>query len=427
MAPSLLDRIEQHPGAAIALQYCDPADGSVISISYQQLTTAARLKRQQISQHERHILTLPYHQLTDFIVALLAYDGVCAALYLLPDQQIALPAEQRRSIRPAAAEQCPVESRWYLATSGTTGTPKWIGHSLAQLTKTVNTKASSSQLCWGLVYQPFRFAGLQVVLQSLLSGACLADASNGDVDQRLSMLVLGGVSALSATPSLWRQFLFSNKVTALHLQQLTLGGEIADQPLLNRLKQLFPQAQMRHIYASTEAGVAFAVSDGQAGFPRRYLDQGYYDVQLKVDSQQHLWLKGPACFGPELANRVDANGFLDTEDLVELTAERVLFLGRASGVINVGGNKVHPEQVEQVVLQVPGVAACRVYAKSSSILGQLVMAQLVAEPDTDTTDLVARVAQHCQQQLQRHQIPFKFQMLTTLPLAGSGKQARTVK
>ncbi|WP_214000073.1 hypothetical protein [Arsukibacterium sp.] len=149
-------------------------------------------------------------------------------------------------------------------------------------------------------------------------------------------------------------------------------------------------------------------------------------MQLKVDQQQHLWLKGPATFAPELANRVDADGFLNTEDLVELTADRVLFLGRASGVINVGGNKVHPEQVEQVVLQVPGVAACRVYAKSSSILGQLVMAQLVATQDTDITELVARVTQHCQRQLQRHQIPIKFQLVAALPLAGSGKQARTL-
>ncbi|WP_214000072.1 AMP-binding protein [Arsukibacterium sp.] len=284
MAACLLELIQQHPGAAIALQYCDPADGSVIKISYQQLTTAAQLKRQQISQQQRYNVTLPYHQFTDFIVGLLAYDGVCAALYLLPDQQIELPAEQSRSTRPAAAKQSAVDSRWYLATSGTTGTPKWIGHSLAQLTKTVNTKASSSQLCWGLVYQPFRFAGLQVVLQSLLSGACLIDASDGDIEQRLDMLVQAGVTALSATPSLWRQFLFSSKVTALHLQQLTLGGEIVDQPLLNRLKQLFPQAQLRHIYASTEAGVAFAVSDGQAGFPRRYLTRAIMICSLRLIS-----------------------------------------------------------------------------------------------------------------------------------------------
>tara|TARA_R110002126_G_scaffold10245_64_gene46697 strand:+ start:192 stop:1472 length:1281 start_codon:yes stop_codon:yes gene_type:complete len=426
MAPCLLDRIKKHPGAAIALQYCDPADGSVIRISYQQLTTAAQLKRQQISQHDQQNIALPYRQLTDFIVSLLAYDGICAALYLLPDQDTTAPAMP--SVAGATAAEPPnIESSWYLATSGTTGTPKWIGHSLAQLTKTVTCKAASSQLCWGLVYQPFRFAGLQVVLQSLLSGASLIDATTGAIEQRLGVLLQGGVTALSATPSLWRQFLFSSKLTVLPLQQLTLGGEIADQSLISRLKQLFPQAQLRHIYASTEAGVGFAVSDGHAGFPRRYLEQGYYDLQLKVDAQQHLWLKGPAPFGPELAGRVDADGFLDTEDLVELTAERVLFLGRASGVINVGGNKVHPEQVEQVILQVPGVAACRVYGKSSSILGQLVVSQLVATPDTDTTDLVARVSQHCQQQLQRHQIPIKFQLMAALPLAGSGKQARTVE
>lgn len=431
MTGCLLEQIKHHPGDAPALQYCQDAGGPLVSISYQQLRQAALLKRQQTSELYQQAVTLPYQHLADFISSLLAYDGFCSALYLLPAQDTDLPVDdqiQTASTDDATpnATQHVMASNWYLATSGTTGKPKWIQHSLQKLTKTVNTKASSRDLCWGLVYQPYRFAGLQVVLQSVLSGACLVDGSEGEVEQRLNIMVQAKVSALSATPSLWRQFLFSSKLATLPLQQLTLGGEIADQSLLNTLQQLFPYAKLRHIYASTEAGVAFAVTDGKAGFPRRYLDQGYYDLQLKVDQQQHLWLKGPAQFAPELEARVDSNGFLDTEDLVQLTAERVLFLGRASGVINVGGNKVHPEQVEQEILKVAGVAAARVYGKNSSILGQLVMAQIVASPDTDEKELVVRVTQHCQQQLQRHQLPFKIQLLSALPLAASGKQLRTV-
>ncbi|WP_213999856.1 AMP-binding protein [Arsukibacterium sp.] len=413
MTACLLEQIKHHPGDAPALQYCQGAGEPLVSISYQQLIQTALLKRQQASKLYQQAVTLPYQHIEDFISSLLAYDGFCSALYLLPAQGADLPVDDSiettstDDATPSAAQHA-LASNWYLATSGTTGKPKWIQHSLQKLTKTVNTKATSRDLCWGLVYQPYRFAGLQVVLQSLLSGACLVDVSDGEVEQRLNVMSQAKVNALSATPSLWRQFLFSSKLAALPLQQLTLGGEIADQPLLNTLQQLFPGTQLRHIYASTEAGVAFAVTDGKAGFPRRYLEQGYYDLQLKVDQQQHLWLKGPAKYAPELANRVDSDGFLDTEDLVRLSAERVLFLGRASGVINVGGNKVHPEQVEQVILEVPGIVAARVYGKHSSILGQLVMAQIVASPATDEKELVVRVTQHCQQQLQRHQLPLKF-------------------
>lgn len=427
MTASLLELIQRHPGDSPALKYRQLAGAPLVSISYQQLQQTALEKRRQTANLPQQTVSLQYHDLKDFISSLLAYDGCCAALYLLPDQNAAPAAMPFIASDTLADQRLAVNSRWYLATSGTTGTPKWIGHSLQQLTKTVSARTSGNTLCWGLVYQPFRFAGLQVVLQSLISGACLIDASDGDSEQRLATLLQGGVTALSATPSLWRQLLFSRELASLSLQQITLGGEIADQPLLNRLRQLFPQAQLRHIYASTEAGVAFAVNDGQAGFPRHYLQQGYYDLQLKVDSEHHLWLKGAALFAAELASRIDAEGYLDTEDLVELTPERVLFLGRASGVINVGGNKVHPEQVEQVILQVPGVAACRIYGKKSSILGQLVMAELVATPDTDATELVARVTQHCQQQLQRHQNPVKIQLVTALPLAGSGKQVRIVQ
>ncbi|MBV2127872.1 AMP-binding protein [Arsukibacterium indicum] len=426
MSGSLLALMERHPGDSPALKYRQTATAPLVTVSYRQLQQLALAKRRQAANLQQQAVNIRYRDIADFICSLLAYDGFCSALYLLPDHNVAPAGMLFIASETMTDQRLPVDSRWYLATSGTTGTPKWIGHSLQQLTKTVSTRASGNTLCWGLVYQPFRFAGLQVVLQSLISGACLIDASDGDIEQRFDTLVEGNVTALSATPSLWRQFLFSGKATALQLQQLTLGGEIADQPLLNRLSQLYPTAQLRHIYASTEAGVAFAVNDGKAGFPRDYLEQGYYDLQFKVDAKHHLWLKNSALFGPELATRVDAAGFLDTEDLVELTPERVLFLGRASGVINVGGNKVHPEQVEQVVLQVPGVAACRVYGKSSSILGQLVMAELVAEPDTVPEELIGRVKAHCQQQLQRHQIPFKIQVVAALPLAGSGKQVRIV-
>ncbi|CAM5204076.1 AMP-binding enzyme [Alishewanella longhuensis] len=275
-----------------------------------------------------------------------------------------------------------------------------------------------------MCYQPSRFAGLQVLLQSLLSGACLLDCSSGDAQQHAKLMQRQHINAISATPSLWRQLLMTGQLSTLPLRQITLGGEIADEPLLDVLAGVFPNARLLHIYASTEAGVGFAVADKRAGFPANWLTSTHSGVAFKLDNQQHLWLKPPQTPEAGLAARLDSEGYLDTEDLVQLQADRVVFLGRASGVINVGGNKVHPEQIEQVLLQHPAVLQARVYAKTSSVLGQLVVADIVVSADTDNKALQLALLQHCKQQLQRYQLPAKFNFVTQLPTTASGKLNR---
>lgn len=402
-------------------------------VSYRQLIQAAYWLRRQYPQLQQQSVAISNPSLCSFIAALLAFDGWCQQLYLLPEPPVAIPEQtlqlppivlpppQDMASPPVAEHNSHSDSRWYLATSGTTGSPKWLSHSLAGLSRAVKRSAPH---IWGLCYQPCRFAGIQVVLQSLLSGGQLVDASTGDAEQRLQTLQQYQASAVSATPSLWRQLLLTGQLSSLSLQQLTLGGEIADQPLLNQLAQCFPDSRLLHIYASTEAGVGFSVADKQAGFPFSWLADGHSGLAFKIDAQQHLWLKPPHRPDPSLANRLDADGYLDTEDLVTIQAERVLFLGRASGVINVGGNKVHPEQVEQVLLQVTDVLQAKVYAKASSVLGQLVVADIVAAVNTDHTRLQPLLFKHCQQQLARYQIPTRFNFVDSLNTNATGKLTR---
>ncbi|MFC4656921.1 AMP-binding protein [Rheinheimera marina] len=374
-------------------------------------------------------VVLPYVNLQDFICHLLALDGYCTAVYLQPESALPLPEPALPLTRATVATPDSVhqDTQWFIATSGTTGTPKWIGHRMASLTQAVKSSDANTQLCWALCYQPFRFAGLQVVLQSLLSGASLSDCSSGDAYLKLDNMQKYAVSAVSATPSMWRQLLLTGKLDALRLSHLTLGGEIADQQLLDRLSTLFPTARIMHIYASTEAGVGFAVTDRRAGFPAQWLQSGIHGIEFRLDETSHLWLKPryrPVNLPPA---RLNDEGFIDSEDLAVLQGDRVLFLGRAGGIINVGGNKVHPEQVEQLLLQVPGVAQVHVYGKASSLLGQLVVADLVAETGAETTALQKQLLSHCLKHLQRYQIPTRFNWVECLTTGLSGKLNRSAK
>ncbi len=335
-------------------------------------------------------------------------------------------------LRPQAPAAGPArETRVILPTSGTTGTPKLVSHSWATLARTVRAAEEGRPRRWGLLYELGRFAGLQVCLQALASPATLIFTDHlPDLEARLALLAAEGCDALSATPTLWRKILMTAAGRGLPLRQVTLGGEIADDLVLAALARAYPQARLSHIYASTEAGVGFSVKDGRAGFPARYLSEPPAGVELKVDAAGRLWLRPPVrgqflVGGGKLA---DAEGWVDSGDLVERRGERFYFLGRASGAINVGGDKVFPEEVERVILELPDIALVRVSGRRNPITGALVEAVVApAGPVADPVALARRVREHCAARLPRHKVPAVVQVVDALEVEGTGKLARRGK
>lgn len=322
-----------------------------------------------------------------------------------------------------------LKTQWLLTTSGTTGTPKVVAHTVESLTRTTAKNGAGGQLTWGLVYDPARFAGFQVVLQAMMTNAKLVVPSPGlDFEQKVEFLVTHGCDALSATPSLWRKILMAKAAKQLDLKQITLGGEIADQRILNSLGKQFPSAVITHIFASTEAGVGFSVRDKKAGFPLSWLDSGARDVEMKISDQGTLCLKNTHLNQSYLGGGgsiADAEGWIDTGDLVEVDGDRVLFKGRLNGAINIGGNKVIPEDVETRILEVPGIYQVAVRAKSSSIAGALVEALIVPAPELeDTSGLVKSVKQHCKQVLPSFKVPAFVRLVDELPIGAAGKIKR---
>ena len=279
---------------------------------------------------------------------------------------------------------------------------------------------------WGLLYDWSRFAGTQVVLQALAGGGTLVcpDRSR-PLAAQVEFLAGPGCDHLSATPTLWRNLLMTPTARRLPLRQLTLGGEIADQRILDGLRDAFPEARVTHIFASTEAGAAFAVSDGREGFPAGYLDHPPAGIELQVLNGRLLVANpdvDPAYVGGET---FADQGWVDTGDEVELRGDRYVFLGRRSGVINVGGAKLHPEELERFLAGHPAVAQAHVLAQPSPILGSLVVAEIVPAPGAPSDDLTRTLIAYCREHLPRHMVPGKVRIVETLPLSAAGKLSRS--
>jgi acyl-CoA synthetase (AMP-forming)/AMP-acid ligase II len=324
-----------------------------------------------------------------------------------------------------------VATQWLVATSGTTGRPKLVGHTLSSLTRTVRRSSAREPIRWGLLYDICRFAGVQVLLQSLVGGGLLvAPDPKADLAGKLQFFIEAEVTALSATPTMWRKILMTPQSHELDLRQITLGGEIVDDAILAALATRFPKARLVHIYASTEAGAAFSVSDGRAGFPASFLDTPPKGIRLRIEDER-LRVKSegrPSTYVGSGDSFSDAEGFVDTGDVIERRGDRCYFLGRSNGLINVGGNKLFPEEVEGVLLAHPFVRFARVSAKSSPITGQLVIAEVVLEDDAPRPpEINPLLMAHCRANLPGWKTPAMLRVVAELTFGAGGKMQRTMR
>jgi acyl-CoA synthetase (AMP-forming)/AMP-acid ligase II len=316
-----------------------------------------------------------------------------------------------------------IETIWLLPTSGTTGAPKLISHTYSSLTRSMTDRHLGDEYIWGSLYSLRRFAGLQVFLQSWISLTPLVLSNEGTgLTHVLTHLETLGCNALSATPSMWRKLAMNPAFDQLKLKQITLGGEIVDQGVLDMLRKRFPLARITHIYASTETGVGFAVRDGKSGFPSSFLEVAASGVSIRVSDENQLQFLVPR--EPDIETQAAAQ-WLDSGDVVQITGNRVHFLGRANGCINVGGSKVMPEEVEAVIKELDEVAFAQVRARKSAMIGNLVEAVItpIAGIAFDAT-LKKKITTHCQSRLDAFKVPAFIVEAADIALTASGKISR---
>jgi acyl-CoA synthetase (AMP-forming)/AMP-acid ligase II len=322
-------------------------------------------------------------------------------------------------------------SEWILLTSGTTGAPKLVVHDLTTFAGAIaGFSAGADSLAWSTFYDMRRYGGLILFVRAIASGGSIVLTSAAEpVASFLGRVAAHGVSHLTGSPSTWRRALMSPAVAQISPQHIRLSGEVVDQAILDRLREAFPDAQITHAFAATETGLAFEVSDGLAGFPESVLgDHG--DLGLKI-VEGSLRVKSPRTarryLGPQVLK--DTDGFVDTGDMVELRGERCFFAGRRDGVINVGGLKVYPEEIEAVIHRHPQVKMALVRKQQSPITGALVVAEVVlreapeAPPGREAL-VKQEILELCRGTLERHKVPAKVAVVPGLSVGPTGKLQR---
>jgi acyl-coenzyme A synthetase/AMP-(fatty) acid ligase len=320
---------------------------------------------------------------------------------------------------------------WLLLTSGTTGAPKIVAHDVATLSAPIKPLAEPP--IWGTFYDIRRYGGLQIFFRAMIGGGSLI-LSHADepVADHLARLARHGVTHLSGTPSHWRRALMSPALRSIAPSFVRLSGEIADQAILDSLRSVFPHASIGHAYASTEAGVGFEVNDGRAGFPANLVDVGRGEVDLKIeDGSLRLRSQRTAAsyVGQGSAILRDSDGFVDTGDMVELRGDRYHFVGRKNGIINVGGQKVHPEEVEAAINRHPAVCASLVRARKNPITGAIVAADVVLkDPSIQDGGMAVQTEREiialCRENVAPYKVPAMIRFVPSLAVSQTGKLLR---
>jgi acyl-CoA synthetase (AMP-forming)/AMP-acid ligase II len=324
----------------------------------------------------------------------------------------------------------PFKTEWLILTSGTTGDPKIAVHNLMALTGAIACfEPGSPRPFWSTFYDIRRYGGLQIFLRAMFNGSGLVLSRPGEaVADHIARLAAAGVTHVSGTPTHWRRALMSSAVTSFKPVYVRLSGEIADQAILDALRAAFPQAAIGHAYASTEAGVGFDVTDGLEGFPAAYLDAPRNGVEMKISDGSLRIRSNRAASGyagrPDLMLR-DAEGWVDTGDMIELSHERCTFAGRRGGIINVGGLKVHPEEIETLINRHAAVRQSRVRSRKSPIIGAIVVADVVLNRELrDGEDLQADILAFCRSHLPSHKVPAMVNVVPSIAMTAGGKVSR---
>ncbi|MGH9227695.1 MAG: ANL family adenylate-forming protein [Acidimicrobiales bacterium] len=319
--------------------------------------------------------------------------------------------ESRRYTTPAsnglyARLRATGHSGLVLFSSGTAGVRKAALHDLERLLEPFLTKRRPYRALAFLVFD--HIGGINTMLRVLSSGGCLVVPADRSPDRVLQAISDHRVELLPTSPSFLNLMLVSGAHARYDLSSLrlvTYGTEPMPPATLARLRAVLVDVDVRQTYGLSEVGIlntrsrgpdSVWVQVGGPGFETRIVD-GVLEIRARSAMLGYL----------NAASPFTSDGWFSTGDLVETEGQYVRILGRATEMVNVGGRKVHPSIVENVLHEIDGVAEATVYGEKNALLGSIVCARIRPSGAGDHTDLVRRIKAHCRERLAPHEVPVR--------------------
>ena len=313
-----------------------------------------------------------------------------------------------------------------LFSSGSTGESKAAVHDLVSILEKFTVRRQALRTIPFLLYD--HIGGVNTMLHTLANGGCLVTVRERSPDEVLRAVETHRVELLPTSPTFLNLVLISEaykRHDLTSLKTITYGTEPMPEHTLRRLHQLLPHVRLQQTYGLSEVGILRSKSKdstslwvklGGEGFETKVVDGV---LHIKARSAMLGYLNAPSPF--------TSDGWLNTGDTVEVDGDYIRILGRKSEIINVGGEKVYPAEVESVIQELEGVAEATVYGEKNPITGNIVCADVTPTAligEAEKKQFLAAVRRHCRMKLRAYQVPLRVNLVNEKPHTDRFKKIR---
>lgn len=301
-----------------------------------------------------------------------------------------------------------------LFSSGTTGAPKAMIHNLDNLVDSYQGKRGKNMTF--LIFLMFdHIGGLNTLLNCIAMGVTMVFPTKRDADHVCSLIEKYQVNVLPTSPTFLNLILIGEsqkKYDLSSLRMITYGTEPMPESLLIKLKGEFPRVKFLQTFGTSETGISQTASKSSDS---TYLKIDDPKTEIKIVDGE-LWIRSKTQIMGYLnasMERFTEDGWFKTGDLVEEAEDGYIkIIGRNRELINVGGEKVLPSEVESVLFQMPDLIDCMVYGEQNPITGMMVVAKVLFRTPMKPSEAKKAVTLFCQDKLDRYKIPAKVIQMT---------------
>jgi long-chain acyl-CoA synthetase len=294
-----------------------------------------------------------------------------------------------------------------LFSSGSTGKSKASVHDLTFLLEKFTEPRHSLISINFLLYD--HIGGFNTLFYMLSNAGLIVTVQERNPNYVLKLIQKYKVELLPTSPTFLNLVLISEEYKNFNLSSLkmiTYGTEPMPQSTLKRLNKILPDVKFLQTYGLSEVGILRSKSKNSESLWVKVGGEGYktriVDGMLEIKSKSAMlgYLNAP--------NPFTKDGWFKTGDKVVKNGEYIKILGRKSEIINVGGEKVYPQEVEDVILNIEGVADVVVYGEKNPIIGNIVCAKIsLINKDFDSQDMILRIKKYCKENLEKYKTPVR--------------------
>ena len=293
-----------------------------------------------------------------------------------------------------------------LFSSGSTGRPKAAVHDVDSLVAKFKKPRHKQRLVTFLLFD--HIGGFNTMMYGLANQGCLITLEARDPDTVCRAIEQHRAEVLPTSPTFLTLLLMSGRLDHYDLSSLKVinySTEVMPESTLSQLNARFPDVTFRQSYGLSEVGILRSQSRANDSV---WIRVGGEDYQTRVvDGLLHIKARSSMVGYLNAPSPFDQDGWLNTQDEVEVDGQWFRFRGRQSDIINVGGEKVYPAEVESVLFEVENIADATVTKEPHPILGNIVVALVRLQHEEDLQAVASRIRKHCFSKLPDYKVPVK--------------------